>query len=56
MQEVDEITRAGWASLLSLESGSVGKFVTQEALGWENRGIGTGRTQNEEGMRKRNRG
>ena len=56
MQAVDEITRTGWASLQSLESGSVGKLVTQKILGWENYGIGTSGRQNEKGMRSRSTG
>lgn len=55
VQAVDEITRTGWASLQSLESGSVGKLVTKEVQGWENYGIGSSRKQNEEGVRNRNR-
>lgn len=45
-QEVDEITRTGWASLQRLESGSAGKLVVaQEVLGWESDGTGTSRKE-----------
>lgn len=49
VQAVDEITRTRWASLQSLESGSVDKLVTQKVQGLGNYGIGTSRRQNEEG-------
>lgn len=49
VRAVDEITRTGWASLQSLESGSVDKLVTQQVQGLGNYGIGTSRRQNEEG-------
>lgn len=39
-----------------MESGSVGKLVTQKILGWENCGIGTSGRQNEKGIRSRNTG
>lgn len=49
VQAVDEITRTGWASFQSLESGSVDKLVTQKVQELGNYGIGTSRRQNEEG-------
>lgn len=48
VQAVDEITRTGWASLQSLESGSVDKLVTQKVQGLGNDGIGTSKTKREE--------
>lgn len=55
VQAVGGITRTGWASLQSLESGSVGKLVTLKVQGWENYGIGTagGKTKRKEELEYR---